>query len=47
MKNAKNGFMEKAITFNSLDKKEMKNVYGGGYFVWDPKTNTLYYIHEK
>jgi len=44
MKSTKNGLERKAITFNSLDKKEMQNIYGGGYFAWDSKTKTLYYV---
>jgi len=43
MKSTRNGLSE-AITFKSLDKKEMQNIYGGGYFAWDSKTKTLYYV---
>ncbi|MDR1631578.1 MAG: hypothetical protein LBR97_01620 [Dysgonamonadaceae bacterium] len=44
MKKTKNGSMKGAIGFDSLDKKEMRNIYGGGKFVWCSKTKTLYYV---
>lgn len=44
MKSTKNDLKREAITFNSLDKTELQNVYGGGLFCWDSKTKTLYYI---
>jgi len=44
MKSMKDYLKKKAITFNSLDKKELQNVYGGGTFCWCSRTKTLYYV---
>jgi bacteriocin-like protein len=44
MKKAKNDSKKKSITLNRLDKKELRNIYGGGRFCWDSKTKTLYYV---
>jgi hypothetical protein len=44
MKSTENYPTKKAITFDSLDKKELQNVCGGGWFVWDSGNKKMYFI---
>lgn len=44
MRSVKNDSKRRAITFDSLDKKELHDVCGGGTFYWCSKTKTLYYV---
>jgi hypothetical protein len=44
MKKTKINLEKSAVTFNSMDKKEMQKICGGGKFVFDAKTKTFYYI---
>jgi len=46
MKSVKDDLKKTAITFNSLDKRDLQNVCGGGKLVWDTKTKTLYYVPD-
>ncbi|MDR2620979.1 MAG: hypothetical protein LBC48_00155 [Dysgonamonadaceae bacterium] len=44
MERTKKDLKKKATTFDSLDKKELQNVCGGGWFVWDSVNKKMYFI---